>query len=740
MSVCVCVCCYAMITTSHITHIHIHSLSHTHTQLVWCHEMKSKSSETNPAEQVEKTAEKEFPSAGDWLDASAALAPTTASATATTLAPVSTAEPVKMEKQEEERVGDIIPPAAAAAVEGESPGLLPLSFAAGSLEDDDPIIDEQLHLSLMSDLPSNFLLGEQETTMMTEAFDLNPSLAPTPSMAATVDSLGGLFATGISTGTSTGTAAMSIVQPEITNLLDLFPYDARASCQGAFLVHNPNGAAVNEIAETFDLSIVKPTTPTDASTAPAALVMTVLEVLGEGRNIYGDFILEGKINLQSGVVRMICHRRYKGGSNLMKQRPARKVKPKEETASTATTSTTTTNASSTTSKNTTATLAGEVTATAAGTSIRASRSSSQRSAPAATAAAVASAATTTAAATTNTTTERRASNRITLGVRKTPLFADDADKHNLSMPVAATFASSSSGKLLRAAQACNRGEMRLAWWQWRQQVLALQKAEESQRGRGAGKRNGANNTSKAAAAAAATETDSAQDKDKNDNGSSSSNNNNNNNRGSKRKLSSATSDANNNNNSNASVPAAPPAPDALSTAIAEDSTAGDGWVSALGDEDGEVYEGDVVEGAREGVGICLFPNGLLYQGQWLQGKEHGTGKLMTHGRKVIYEGEWSEGKMNGKGRYVFPSGGVYEGDWRENMRHGQGTYLLPGGARYEGDWKEDLRWGFGAFTWADGSVYEGEWVRGVRQGKGTLKCTEFEYVGQWTGNKMEGKG
>lgn len=97
--------------------------------------------------------------------------------------------------------------------------------------------------------------------------------------------------------------------------------------------------------------------------------------------------------------------------------------------------------------------------------------------------------------------------------------------------------------------------------------------------------------------------------------------------------------------------------------------------------------------------------------------------------------------MHGRGRYVFPSGAEYEGEWRENMRQGWGTYRLPGGAgTYEGDWKDDLRWGGGTFTWPDGSVYDGEWVRGVRHGRGLLRCPEFEYMGQWTENKMEGKG
>lgn len=36
-----------------------------------------------------------------------------------------------------------------------------------------------------------------------------------------------------------------------------------------------------------------------------------------------------------------------------------------------------------------------------------------------------------------------------------------------------------------------------------------------------------------------------------------------------------------------------------------------------------VYEGEMVNSMREGRGVCLYSNGLLYEGQWKRNKEHG---------------------------------------------------------------------------------------------------------------------
>jgi MORN repeat len=161
-----------------------------------------------------------------------------------------------------------------------------------------------------------------------------------------------------------------------------------------------------------------------------------------------------------------------------------------------------------------------------------------------------------------------------------------------------------------------------------------------------------------------------------------------------------------------------------------------------------VYEGELYKSHREGRGVCLYSNQMLYEGEWKKNKEHGRGTLMTADRKrIIYEGEWERGRMHGRGTFYYSSGVVlnakqqvvlsddskgkkkstsgpgnatevgqsrYEGDFKENLRHGMGTYVLPDGSVYVGSWREGVMCGRGTFTWNDGSQYTGDWKDGKR--------------------------
>ena len=102
---------------------------------------------------------------------------------------------------------------------------------------------------------------------------------------------------------------------------------------------------------------------------------------------------------------------------------------------------------------------------------------------------------------------------------------------------------------------------------------------------------------------------------------------------------------------------------------AEGDVAGDecmsDYRSAFLDEDtGEVYEGGWFPRLmkRNGLGICLYPDGRIYEGVWLMGKEHGRGQLLTGDRQPIYVGEWMDGLMHGHGTYYFSNEDRYIGE------------------------------------------------------------------------------
>jgi len=137
-----------------------------------------------------------------------------------------------------------------------------------------------------------------------------------------------------------------------------------------------------------------------------------------------------------------------------------------------------------------------------------------------------------------------------------------------------------------------------------------------------------------------------------------------------------------------------------------------------------IYEGEMVDSKREGRGICLYSNNMLYEGEWKRNKEHGYGKVMTSDRtRIIYEGEFERGRMQGKGTYYYEQaenskctdgGARYIGEFKENMRNGIGKYFLPDKSVYDGMWSNGLMNGRGVFTWADSSFYDGEWKDGKR--------------------------
>ena len=169
----------------------------------------------------------------------------------------------------------------------------------------------------------------------------------------------------------------------------------------------------------------------------------------------------------------------------------------------------------------------------------------------------------------------------------------------------------------------------------------------------------------------------------------------------------------------------------------------DGYKSAhLDEETGEIYEGEWSNGLRHGRGICLYPDLVMYEGNWVFGKPSGFGLLLSSKRDVIYyEGEFLDGALHGRGRYSYLNGDHFNGEWREGERQGHGEYIFSNGCRYIGDWKDNERHGKGKFTWPDGSFYDGEWESNNRHGRGLLEIVNgFHYDGYWANNYMDGRG
>ena len=97
------------------------------------------------------------------------------------------------------------------------------------------------------------------------------------------------------------------------------------------------------------------------------------------------------------------------------------------------------------------------------------------------------------------------------------------------------------------------------------------------------------------------------------------------------------------------------------------------------------YVGQVVNGLREGKGICYFNDGGRYEGDFRNDKKEGKG-IYYWNDGDIYEGDFRNGKREGKGIYYYKSGDRYEGDFRNDKKEGKGIYYYNNGDRTMGDY------------------------------------------------------
>ena len=133
-------------------------------------------------------------------------------------------------------------------------------------------------------------------------------------------------------------------------------------------------------------------------------------------------------------------------------------------------------------------------------------------------------------------------------------------------------------------------------------------------------------------------------------------------------------------------------------------------------------------------------NGDVYEGEVVDGKYHGKGTYTSH-LGFTYVGDFLNNTMTGKAHLTGPDGTVYEGDFINGKRNGKGKVTSPEGWTYEGDWAEDKKTGKGKFTYKNGDTYEGDLVDGVREGQGTYIYSNGDiYCGEWKNSERHGKG
>lgn len=106
-----------------------------------------------------------------------------------------------------------------------------------------------------------------------------------------------------------------------------------------------------------------------------------------------------------------------------------------------------------------------------------------------------------------------------------------------------------------------------------------------------------------------------------------------------------------------------------------------------------------------------WPNGDLYEGQIINGMPHGMG-FYTSANGDKYTGQFKYGKADGQGKMVFANGDTFSGEFRGDAMNGKGKYLYANGDRYMGLFQNDLPHGEGVHVLKSGQVYAGQWEYG----------------------------
>ncbi|BBH23230.1 hypothetical protein Back11_45750 [Paenibacillus baekrokdamisoli] len=156
------------------------------------------------------------------------------------------------------------------------------------------------------------------------------------------------------------------------------------------------------------------------------------------------------------------------------------------------------------------------------------------------------------------------------------------------------------------------------------------------------------------------------------------------------------------------------------------------------------YEGDLMDGKKNGAGKLFYLNKLWYDGQFINDTLDGQGKLYDNSGSLLrYEGQFKNSKMDGQGiRYTNEGTRLYEGQW--SVGHYDGFGILYNGSVkvYDGHFLQDQYDGEGKLYNVSGTLkYEGNFKSGVPNGTGILHFSDSSrYEGDIKNGKMEGVG
>ncbi|CCI40849.1 unnamed protein product [Albugo candida] len=104
-----------------------------------------------------------------------------------------------------------------------------------------------------------------------------------------------------------------------------------------------------------------------------------------------------------------------------------------------------------------------------------------------------------------------------------------------------------------------------------------------------------------------------------------------------------------------------------------------------------------------------------------------------------YDGNYLDGVKQGIGKMIFPNGDIYHGEWKDDKMHGEGAFMYANGDIYSGEFEQGIREGQGTYEYAaDRSMLTGKWVmNALIDGRWKFK-NGGEYIGRFENGKPIG--
>lgn len=165
-----------------------------------------------------------------------------------------------------------------------------------------------------------------------------------------------------------------------------------------------------------------------------------------------------------------------------------------------------------------------------------------------------------------------------------------------------------------------------------------------------------------------------------------------------------------------------------------------GRLSGAGTIDGpgrRHYEGMILAEQADGRGTLTFEDGAVYRGAFVHGARTGEGSFTSADGRLRYAGGWKSDLYDGHGRIDWNDGQWYEGELHAGKRRGHGTLHSGTGTRV-GDFDEDLDSFSGVLTEPGGARAEGHWVHDEYEGPMVLTSQEGVVHETFRGGVPEG--